>query len=97
MSELESLIEQIGEEQYKAMMTAHKSVVKTIKTEPKQSASIVEVKDKYGSLTGYRVTVNTIKKGKLTSIIKIGGRISKNDAQALAEEEKSRLIRKYKI
>jgi hypothetical protein len=33
----------------------------------------------------------------MTQIFKMGGRISKQDAFAMAENEKARLIRKYKI
>lgn len=64
---------------------------------PSQTAGIVEVYDKYKSLTGYKVIVKTIKKGTITSIFKIGGRISKQDAYDLSEKEMERLKRKYRI
>lgn len=86
----------IDEAELKRLMEIQKSFAKTEKP-IQQSANIVEVFDKYKSLTGYKVVVKTIKKGVLTNIFKIGGRISRNDAYQLAIDEKERLIRKYKV
>lgn len=90
----QKIIEEFGEE---ALVKFEKTMKEMRVSTPKESATITEVFDKYNSFTGYRLTVKTVKKGTMTQIFKMGGRISKQDAFAMAENEKARLIRKYKI
>lgn len=90
----QKIIEEFGEA---ALEEFEKKMKELRVSTPKESATIIEVFDKYDSFTGYRLTVKTIKKGTLTQIFKMGGRISRNDALTMAENEKARLIRKYKI
>lgn len=63
----------------------------------KEGGEVTEVFDKYKSLSGYRMTLFTAKKGKITQVFRIEGRITKNDAKMLAENELNRLKRKFRI
>ena len=78
-------------EQYRASMSVK------VSKEPTEYANIVEVKDKYGYLSGYRINIKSIRKKKFTQIVKIAGRIDKDRAYKMATEEMNRLCRKFRV
>jgi len=94
--EIKSVVDIIGEDAFNNLAKAMDISKKEVR-QKKEGGEVSEVYDKYGSLSGYRMTLFTEKKGKLTQVFRIGGRISRNDAKQLAEDELSRLKRKYKI
>ena len=95
--EIAAAVSLIGQEAFDNLIKLQKTIEKENNKTVKQYGEVTEVYEKYGSLSGYRMTIVTEKKGKITQVFKIGGRISKNDAKLLAETELERMKRKYKV
>lgn len=80
-----------------ALFALRDKLRKTEAIKAKEGGEVTEVYDKYKSLSGYRMTIFTAKKGKITQVFRIEGRITKPAAELLAKNELERLKRKYKI